>query len=250
MLAAAPSFAQTAEPPPSLNRQGLEELARRSAHDVKVLSTAPLHWRSRQWEHFGEGIALIAVAYAGDTKIVNAIQRNHHASTDRYLLDVTKLGGGLGEELTIATAAAGYLFHDDRLADTGIDALESSIWAAGVVTPAIKRVAGRARPIQEQGPHSYHPFDSHDQSFPSGHATNAFAIATAIATRYDDHPSVAIVAYTLATSVAVARVNERAHFPSDVVAGALIGHAIAKSIVHEHLSIVPLRHGIAAHLTF
>lgn len=42
------------------------------------------------------------------------------------------------------------------------------------------------------------------------------------------------VAYTLATGVAFSRANDRAHFPSDLLAGALIGRAIAKSVVHRH----------------
>jgi len=38
----------------------------------------------------------------------------------------------------------------------------------------------------------------------------------------------------MATGVAFSRVNDRAHFPSDVVAGALIGRAVARGIVARH----------------
>src|SRR5437763_1923719 len=77
------------------------------------------------------------------------------------------------------------------------------------------------------------PLQSHFESFPSGHATNAFAFATAIAGHYDGRVVPTIV-YTIATGVAVSRVNDHDHFPSDVLAGALIGRGIAKGILARH----------------
>ena len=43
-----------------------------------------------------------------------------------------------------------------------------------------------------------------------------------------------MIAYTLASGVALARMNDHAHFASDVVVGAFIGTAIGHSIVHRH----------------
>jgi membrane-associated phospholipid phosphatase len=104
-----------------------------------------------------------------------------------------------------------------------------------VVTPLLKRIFGRARPIQNEGSHSFHPLDKHFESFPSGHATNAFAFATAVAGHYDGWVVPTIV-YTIASGVAVSRVNDHVHFPSDVLAGALIGRGIAKGILARHVS--------------
>jgi len=151
-------------------------------------------------------------------------------------------------------AAGEYLRSDDRMMDAGVDALESSFAAAGVVTPAIKWAVGRARPIQDLGKHSFHPANSSYESFPSGHATNAFAIASAIATRYDDSHFVPAIVYGLATSVAVARVHDRVHFTSDVLAGAMIGRAIGKSIVRNHrrarVAFVPTLQGMSVRSNF
>ncbi|HEX9160126.1 MAG TPA: phosphatase PAP2 family protein, partial [Thermoanaerobaculia bacterium] len=129
--------------------------------------------------------------------------------------------------------AAGSFTNDPRMRDAGRDSLESEVWAAGIVAPVLKRTFGRTRPSQEQGAHSFHPFTSKDESFPSGHATNAFAFASAIAGHYDGWIVPAIV-YTMATGVAFSRVNDRAHFPSDVVAGALIGRTVGRSLVSRH----------------
>ena len=61
-------------------------------------------------------------------------------------------------------------------------------------------------------------------SYPSGHASSAFAAARVVAVL---EPTLAKEAYTLATQVAVSRVYAGVHFPSDVVVGALLGTGIA-----------------------
>jgi membrane-associated phospholipid phosphatase len=219
---------------------------------VKELATAPIHWKRAQWLRFGEGLALVGATMALDKPILDAVQRNRTHGTDQYFKNVTHLGGGVGQDVAIALLLGGIVSRNQRLRDTGFDALESSIWAAGVVTPLIKSAAGRARPVQEQGTYHFDPY-SGSHSFPSGHATNAFALATAIAAHSDGYV-VPTIAYTLASSVAIARVNDRVHFPSDVVAGALIGRAVAKSLTARHralrhVMIVPTRDGVAFSVT-
>jgi undecaprenyl-diphosphatase len=70
---------------------------------------------------------------------------------------------------------------------------------------------------------------SHDPSFPSDHATAAFAIAVALFLR---HRKAGWVALGLATVVSVGRVAVGTHYPSDVAAGALIGAAAALVLWH------------------
>ncbi|HYM60208.1 MAG TPA: phosphatase PAP2 family protein [Thermoanaerobaculia bacterium] len=218
--------------------------------DVKGLTTAPLHWDRTEWERFGAGAAAVAIVYAEDRNIYNLVQRNRSHATDQYARAVTHFGGGVAQDIAILLLGAGYATGNTTARNTGFDALEAEVWAAGIVTPSLKRIAGRARPIQEMGPHSFKPFSSCCESFPSGHSTNAWALATVVA----DHSNgwlMPTLAYTVATSVSMARVNDRAHFPSEVLAGALIGRAVGKSIVNRHrnskraeaLSVVPIADG-------
>jgi membrane-associated phospholipid phosphatase len=213
-----------------------------------------VRWHEHEWARFGEGAAIILGAYLADDQIVKFVSRQQNHVLNRYLSGVTHLGGGYGIDVAALLAVGGFAARDERMMDAGVDALESSLFAAGVVTPVIKRVAGRARPIYDLGKHSFHPLDSAYQSFPSGHATNAFAIASAIATRYEDNRYVPAIAYTLATSVAIARVHDRVHFASDVLAGGMIGHAIARSIVanhrRAHIAVIPTGNGMVADIRF
>jgi undecaprenyl-diphosphatase len=70
---------------------------------------------------------------------------------------------------------------------------------------------------------------SHDTSFPSDHATAAFAIAVALLLR---HRKAGWLALALATILSIARVAVGTHYPADVVAGALIGTVAALVLWH------------------
>ena len=76
-------------------------------------------------------------------------------------------------------------------------------------------------------PYIAHPGDAHlfidpspDPSFPSDHATAAFAIAVSIWLR---HRRAGWLALALATLLSVSRVAVGTHYPTDVLAGAAIG---------------------------
>lgn len=64
------------------------------------------------------------------------------------------------------------------------------------------------------------------KSYPSGHASAAYAAARVIATL---SPELAKEAYSLAAQVAISRVYAGVHYPTDVVAGALMGTAVAEA---------------------
>jgi undecaprenyl-diphosphatase len=97
----------------------------------------------------------------------------------------------------------------------------------------VKWSVGRGRPISN-GVLNTHPFQIHPfngglaglfiakpgQSFPSGHASLAFAIATVLAFYF---PRGRLILFGAAGLVAVERVLEGAHYLSDVVAGSGIG---------------------------
>jgi undecaprenyl-diphosphatase len=100
----------------------------------------------------------------------------------------------------------------------------SGALAVGIASQIATLVA-RPRPFVDE-PSSVHLFVAHaaDAGFPSDHATAAFAIAVAILLRSRRW---GMLALTMATLLAVGRVAIGVHFPSDVVAGALLGSATA-----------------------
>jgi undecaprenyl-diphosphatase len=102
--------------------------------------------------------------------------------------------------------------------------LFAAIALPGLVFTVLKRLIGRARPLVEGGadPFIYRPLGWNVEyaSLPSGHATDAFAIAVAVGALW---PRARPIMWAYALLIAVSRVVLTAHFPSDVVAGAVVG---------------------------
>lgn len=67
-------------------------------------------------------------------------------------------------------------------------------------------------------------------SFPSGHSSESFTIATSLTLRYPDKPALIAGLYTYATLVALGRIYWGVHYPSDVLTGMLVGAGSAALI--------------------
>ena len=72
---------------------------------------------------------------------------------------------------------------------------------------------------------------SNPGTFPSGHSIGAFAVAAVFADRYREHRWVRWAAFGVAAAISLSRIPDQAHFPSDVFAGAVLGYAVAHSVV-------------------
>ena len=216
----------------------LKREAKRYAKDSVALVKAPLTWNKTEWERT-----------AGSVLIVGGLM---FADRD------PPVGSSYGFQVSGAMLAAGLIFNHENLRETGRDAIEAGLLAYVLDTYVIKRAVGRERPFESNGRTVFVPGSSHD-SFPSGHATEAFAVASVVAARSKSWP-IPVLAYTAATLVALDRINDRAHFASDVVAGAFLGSAVGHFLVNRHgeeekgflskakasLQLVPIRHGLAA----
>jgi membrane-associated phospholipid phosphatase len=198
--------------------------------DTKEIATEPFHWDHNDWRDFGliSGGLILTAAFL-DKPIRDAAQRNRSSSSDNFFKNVEKFGTKQYGLPVLAGFYAYGEFADDYEAETtALDGLSASV-ISSVLTSTIKGVVGRARPNSGLGPHHFSPFQG-DYSFPSGHATGAFAFASVIAAHYDN-VWVDTTAYTIASLVGVARIHLDAHWTSDVIAGGLIGGLIGHHLV-------------------
>ena len=218
------------------------KLALKDAADV---FTSPARFDRDDWRELGyAGLGLAVCVAVVDRPVRDLVQRNRSGGEDRFLKDIEPFGT---KRYTIPTLGAFYVYGlaaDDPIARaTAQDGVIVS-FVANTVTSGFKGLFGRARPFQEHGPHHFAPLQG-DTSFPSGHTTQAFAIASVIAEHYQDTWA-PYAAYGVAGLVGFARIDHDRHWLSDVLAGAMVGRFVGREIVRfntseraEHSSFAP-----------
>jgi membrane-associated phospholipid phosphatase len=152
---------------------------------------------------------------------------------------------GRTSELAAAGAATylvGLAISNRRVADFGLHAFVT-LALSNALTGGLKAVTGRARPLTHQADGSWARneanhwdfFGGWGTAYPSGHTSNAFALATVFAEELGG--AAGWVAYPIAAGVAWSRLNDEAHWASDVVLGAAVGIVTGQLVVrHGHRS--------------
>ncbi len=218
------------------NEKGIECLdclIIRFYEDTRHVLTSPFRWSQ-------QGLITFAFMSAGtfglmhaDTDLQDWVQDHRNSTTDgiskwtdRYTRRTTNLTIG-------GFYLGGMVFRDKKAKETALLCLESVALAQGI-TKGMKYLVGRTRPSGDEGAFHFDPLEfpppSSSLSFPSGHATTAFALSSVIAEQYGNF-LLTTALYGWAAAVALARVNNDAHFFSDVVWGGVIGISVGRTIV-------------------
>lgn len=116
-----------------------------------------------------------------------------------------------------------------------IQAILSAVLARFVITEFIRLILPRARPFVENNvnlllDHSLSP------SFPSGHASFYFAIATIV---YFYNKKAGYLFFLAAFLISISRVFVGLHWPSDILVGAIVGILSALAISKIFLKLKP-----------
>jgi membrane-associated phospholipid phosphatase len=119
----------------------------------------------------------------------------------------------------------GLLVPNDTLSHTGFRMGEAVVYSS-LIAGGIKVVVGRPRPYTGAEAQDFSGWSWRDdhQSFPSAHATAAFAAARVLAPQLT--PIQRLGAYGAAGLVAYSRLYESKHWLSDVVFGAGLGYSV------------------------
>ncbi|NOU00522.1 MAG: phosphatase PAP2 family protein [Gallionella sp.] len=199
--------------------------------DVKHVITAPSHWDKAEWQQAGwVTLGIIGTAVILDRPLQDEMRR-YAPNNNHFVSQVERLGA----QYSIAVLGGFYLAGatgNQTAKHVAQDGFAASLIASGLITPSIKLVFGRSRPRANLGSTHFKPFTDSNTSFPSGHTTEAFALASVIANHYDER-WVQYSAYSLAGLVGLARSYHDAHFASDILTGAIIGTLVGQSVV-EH----------------
>lgn len=142
----------------------------------------------------------------------------------RVSRQVSRIGDG-GFYLVLGITLA--LFEPKQ----GIVFLVSGVFAYLIELPlylVLKNTIKRDRPCDSL-PFEAYIVPSDKFSFPSGHAAAAFVFASLIAFYY---PAFTVFAYSVAVLVGISRILLGVHYPTDIVAGAVLGMSSCALALH------------------
>jgi membrane-associated phospholipid phosphatase len=201
--------------------------------DTREVFKTPTHWQKSDWRSVGLKAAIVVGSLAFlDKPVRDYVQEHKGDTTERIASAFEPFGAEYAIGALAGFAAFGKLANKPVARNVALDGTVSSLIAAGLIVPVLKELTGRSRPNAEQGAHDFNPF-SGAESFPSGHTTEAFALAASIAQNYDQG-WIKGVAYGVAGLVGYARIEHDAHWLSDVAAGAFIGIGVAREVSALH----------------
>lgn len=212
-------------PPPSLEKQFFKNIVR----DQKAIWTAPFRLRKKDAEW------LVPLGTATTALILTDRRTSSFVSRSGSLPAASRGFSQGGTFYATSSVAAGfYLFgratNNRRARETGLLAAEALI-DSGIVAQGLKFATRRPRPNNDNGRGR---FLTGGNSFPSGHATSVWSLATVIAYEYHDRPLVRYGAFAAAAAISLSRYTGRNHFLSDVLIGGAIGYGVGRFVYRRH----------------
>ena len=167
------------------------------------------------------GAAVTAAAIHGDDRVTGFFE-----NTSRWQ-GFDDLGRQVGKSQLLGPAI-GLSFLASRATENAdfqrfTYSLAQGFIVTNALTGGVKVITNRERP--DQASHT---------SFPSGHTSNSFMWATVTSQHYGW--KVGVSAYALASYVGVSRLKSRKHYLTDVLAGAVVGYIVGRTVTRDRRS--------------
>lgn len=202
--------------------------------DTGYALTSPWRWDKSDWATASVVAGVTGVFFVLDDEIKEEVQSSRSSTTD----DLSKIFEPFGNgAITIPVLAGLYLYgrlgENDKLERMALLATESFL-VSGLFSTVLKVSMGRHRPSRGNSSDTFDGPGTGSKSFPSGHTTTVFAVATVVANEYEHIPLIAPISYGIATLTGFSRLNDNKHWASDVVFGAALGYFTAKTILRLH----------------
>ncbi len=159
-----------------------------------------------------------------DIDILRNINHNRNTTLDPTFKTITNsvFPVAVGVPAVVTTL---HLLNKDSSSKQRAIIIGGTVIISSAITGLLKYTIQRERPFVTY-PDINHITPEDSYSFPSGHTSTAFALATSVTIAYPKW-YVATPAYLWASSAAYSRMHFGVHYPSDIIAGALIGSGSA-----------------------
>jgi undecaprenyl-diphosphatase len=156
-----------------------------------------------------------------DISLLRSIQSHRSTASDKVMSDISTSIYPVVTTVCLTQLIYGYAAHDKAIQLKGWQ-MTAGIGFTAIVTYGLKYSVNRKRPYQTYS--DIIPYESRatDPSFPSGHTSFAFSMATTLSLQYKKWYVVAPT-YLYAGAVGYSRLHLGKHYPSDVLIGAITG---------------------------
>ncbi|PBQ31551.1 phosphoesterase PA-phosphatase [Sphingobacteriaceae bacterium] len=156
-----------------------------------------------------------------DFRILKAINKTDMPKWDKGMRGLSNTVNPLIPVTVVGIFANGYFTKDKVMMRNGVKSA-ITIGFAALVSSGLKISINRPRPDIKYPGEFVQRTHAGRYSFPSGHTTSAFAMATSLTLSYQKW-YVAVPAYLYAGMVGYSRMRLGVHFPSDVLGGMVVG---------------------------
>jgi membrane-associated phospholipid phosphatase len=200
--------------------------------------------------HAGAVATTVPLVLWVDEPVQRYFQR-HDPLSDEAGVAALISGAALPAVVPATLYFGGLLGADDELATAGAAAVQAAVMQL-VIVHALKWLTDRAGPYPNGDPNQerwsgsvtrdsssardfdFNPFDlKWGIRWPSGHTAASVAVVSSLVAFYPDELWLALVGYPIAAGIGIGMVEGDYHWLSDIVAGALIGHAIGWTVGGE-----------------
>ena len=202
------------------------KLSRNIIMDQREIWTSPFHVNRHNaawWLLFGGAAGTLIAA---DHKIAREVPSKDTVSISTSVSRVGAVYTVL--PVIVGLYAFGAFADNPKARETSMLSAEAALDSL-IVAEVLKLATRRSRPMEKEG-----QFFDGGSSFPSGHSVAVWSVASVVASEYNKHKIVPILAYSLASFVSVSRITARKHFASDVVIGAGIGWFTGRYVFKTH----------------
>lgn len=155
-----------------------------------------------------------------DIRLLREINLNRNVRLDYMFKGFTNSAGPVAYGTPAVMFAISQFNHDKKLKEKSLF-IGASVLSSAIVASILKYSVNRTRPFVTY-PDIQKMTSGGSPSFPSGHTSDAFSLATSLTIVYPKW-YVVVPAYGWASAVAYSRMDLGVHYPSDVLAGAVIG---------------------------
>jgi membrane-associated phospholipid phosphatase len=166
-----------------------------------------------------------------DIDLLRNINQNRNVSLDPAMIFISDSNYPFTIGVPAALLITSTLKKDKQFREKAV-VVGVSQFSAAIITATLKYSINRQRPFE-----AYEGIENisvpHTSSFPSGHTSSSFALATSLSMNYREW-YIAVPSFTYASAVAYSRLYMGVHYPSDILAGAVIGSGCSFLTYHAN----------------